>query len=898
MLRVKINGTEHHFSPESSILDAVRSLGIEIPTLCHDPRIEPYGGCRLCVVQIQGWARPVTACNTRVADGMEVETHSAEVEAHRRTILGLLARRYPPDAAERFPDKEFHRYLRAYGVQASGSNTRDPDLLDDSHPYIHVDMSQCVHCQRCVRICGELQGQFVWSVYGRDDNVRIRPDSNTTLRESSCIACGACVDACPSGALEDAFIHAHGPSTTWTTTTCPYCGVGCEMRVGVDADRIVTVVPRLDGPVNKGHLCVKGRYAHGYVHSGDRITTPMIRRGASWEPASWNEAMDYAAQNLASIIARHGTDSVGMLGSARATNEENFVAQKFARLVLGTHNVDCCARVCHAPTAAAMKLMLGTGASTNSFDDIEKAQTILVCGANPTENHPVVGARLQQAVRRGAKLIVVDPRRIELASCADFHLPLRPGTNVPLLNAMACTIVIEELMDVSFLRQRVSGWEEYLEFIRQWPAGRVAGMCGVDAELIRQAARCYAADKPALSIHGLGLTEHVQGTEAVMCLVNLALLTGNIGIEGSGINPLRGQNNVQGAAHMGCDPGLLTGGIALKEGREQFEKAWGADLPGTRGLNLLEMMDAAEQGKLKALWAMGYDVLLSNADTQTTRRALQSLELVIVQDLFLTETAREFGTIFFPAASSFEKDGTFMNAERRVQRVRRVIPPVGDSRSDWEILCGIASRMGQAGQFAYRSAEEIWEEIRSLWKAGSGITYARIEDAGLQWPCPSQEHPGTRILHDGGFPIGERAALRRIDYRPGSEQTDARYPFLLNTGRTLYHFNAGTMTLRTPNRELLDADYLRVAPPDFRRLGLQEGGWVRIRSRYGEVTLKSKMDSGVKPGELFATFHTPEALLNRVTGPHRDRFVKTPEYKVTAVSLESVPAPACRAERN
>jgi formate dehydrogenase major subunit len=533
-----------------------------------------------------------------------------------------------------------------------------------------------------------------------------------------------------------------------------------------------------------------------------------------------------------------------------------------------------------------MKSMLGTGAATNSFDDIEKAHTILVCGANTTENHPIVGARIKQAALDGAHLIVIDPRQIELSRYADCHLQLRPGTNVPLLNAMACAIVEERLYDEDFLKERVLEWEEFRDFILLWTPEQVASICRVEAESIRKTARLYAMEKPAMIFHGLGMTEHIQGTEGVMCLVNLALLTGNIGKVGTGINPLRGQNNVQGSAHMGCEPDNLTGFVSIEEGKRLFEDVWRTSVPTKKGLNLMQMMDAAAGEKLKALWAIGYDVFLTNPNAHATRQAMKSLEFIIVQDMFLNETAREFGSVFLPVSSSFEKDGTFMNAERRIQRVRKVIEPVGESKPDWEIICQVAGVMGKGEFFDFHSSGEIWNEIRSVWKVGSGITYERIEQAGLQWPCPSEAHPGTQILHTETFPIGKRAALRRVEYRPTTEMTTEDFPFLLVTGRTLYHFNAGTMTLRTANTKLHPTDFLDVSPEDAQRLELREGDRVKVLSRYGEAVLPVKINSYVKPGELFATFHTAEAFLNYVTSPHRDHHVKTPEYKVTAVRIE------------
>jgi formate dehydrogenase major subunit len=886
MLRVSINNRTHEFKEGISILDALQLAKIQVPALCHDERLKPYDACRLCVVQVNGGPHPVTACSTPLADGMQIETHTVELENSRRTLLRLLAQHYPGDAVRRFPNKEFHCYIREYGLEDELLGKTAPTLVDDSHPYIYVNMSQCIYCYRCVRICEEVQGQFVWQVWNRGDATRILPDSGTTLFESSCVSCGACVDTCPTGALEDKSVLSLDTPTTWTKTTCPYCGTGCEMSVGTRDNQIVSVRPVLDAPVSKGHLCVKGKYAFDFVYAKDRITTPMIRQDGKCKSISWDKAISFTADRLRGILEQYGPDSVGILGSARATNEENYLAQKFARVVIGTNNVDCCARVCHAPTAEAMGSMLGTGAATNSFDDIERARTILICGTNTTENHPIVGARIKQAALRGTNLIVIDPRQIELARYADCHLQLRPGTNVPLLNGMAYTILEEHLHDEEFLKERVSELEEFRDFIHEWPPERAANICGVESDSIRKAARLYAREKPAMSIHGLGTTEHIQGTEGVMCLVNLALLTGNIGKVGTGINPLRGQNNVQGAAHMGCEPGKLTGYVSIPEGKDLFESVWQAPVPTKKGLNLMEMMDAAYDGKIKALWAIGYDVFLTNPNASTTRQALKSLELVIIQDMFFNETAKEFGSVFLPAASSFEKDGTFMNAERRIQRVKKVIKPIGESKSDWEIICAIAGAMGKGEHFDFHSSGEIWNEIRSLWKAGSGITYERIEQAGLQWPCPSEEHPGTGVLHTEAFPsIGKRTTLRRIEYRPTIETATDDFPFLLVTGRTLYHFNAGTMTLRTKNTALHTADFLNISPEDAKKLGLQDGNRVKVKSRYGEAVLPIKINPSVKIGELFATFHTPEVFLNYVTSPHCDSYVNTPEYKVTAVSV-------------
>lgn len=911
MPSIRINEARVEVASGTTILEALRGAGVSVPTLCHDERLAPIGGCRLCLVHVHGWPRPVSACTTPVVEGMTVETHTADLEEHRRTLLELLAGHYPAEAVEASPDKEFHRVLRQYGVAPAAPRRGTPkamesaplvqleplDLWSDStHPYLDIDMSRCITCLRCVRICHEVQGQDVWQVWDRGDRTRIRPDRGATLLESSCVSCGACVDTCPTGALEDRSIRLGGPPTAWTRTTCPYCGTGCEMEAGTREDRLVAVRPVLDAPVSHGHLCVKGRYAFQFVDAPDRVTTPLIRSpGGDWRPVGWEEATAHVAAEFRRIAAKHGADAIGLLGSARGTNEENYLTQKFARVVLGTNNVDCCARVCHAPTAEAMKQMLGTGAATNSYDDIELARTILVVGSNATENHPIVGARIRQAARRGANLIVIDPRRIELAEEADCHLQLRPGTNPLLLNAMAAVILEEGLADEEFVERRVSEIDRFREFVRDYEPERVAPLCGVSAEEIRRAARLYATARPSLCVHGLGVAEHVQGTEGVMCLVNLALLTGNLGRPGTGVNPLRGQNNVQGSAQMGCAPESLTGGAPLDGHRARFESAWGMSLPGTMGLDLLQMMDAAAAGTFKALWAIGYDVVMTNADRQATRKAFRGLECVVVQDLFLNETAREFGTVFLPAASSFEKEGTFMNAERRIQRVRKAIEPRNEAKADWEILCGIARAMGAAAAFPFRSAEEIWDEVRLVWPAVRGMTYERLDRGGLQWPCPTEDHPGTAILHGDSFPLGERVPLRPVEYQPTAETVTADYPLRLITGRTLYHFNAGTMTGRTSNVALEQCDFLEISPQDAARLDVSDGEDVLLESRYGEVSLPARLGGSVRPGEVFCTFHNPRGAVNVVTGPGRDTWTHTPEYKVTAVRVRRLDAPFTRA---
>jgi formate dehydrogenase major subunit len=878
--RVTIDGCPVELADGRTVLDAATAAGAALPALCHDPRVAPAAVCRLCLVEVDGGAKPVPACATPIRDGMAIATRTPALEAGRREILEMLAERIP----DRADDDQFGAALRAYGVAPRG--TPDPARVDDSHPYIHVDMNRCIDCFLCERICRELQGQDTWHVVERGGRVRLVPDAGAPLGASSCTSCGACADACPSGAIEDKSLATLGRPARFTRTTCPYCGVGCELEVGTRDDRIVQIRPARDAPVNKGHLCVKGRYASGFVDAPDRITTPLVRDGAGWRAVSWPEAIEHVASRLAAIRAAAGPDAIGVLGSARATNEDNYVVQKLARVVLGTNNVDCCARVCHAPSAAALAAMFGTGAATSAFDDIERARTIVVLGASSTESHPIVGDRIRQAARRGAGLVVIDPVRTELAAAADLHLRPRPGTDLALLDAIAAALLAGDLLDHGFVRGRVTGLDELRAHVAAWPPERAAAVCGVDPAAIREAAWRIGRARPALFFHGLGATEQVQGTATVMAIANLALLTGNVGVPGAGVNPLRGQNNVQGAAHMGCEPRRLTGYVPIAEARDRFERAWGASLPAAPGLDLIEMVAAAEQGRLRALWAIGYDVLLTNPEAERTRRALAGLELVVVQDLFLTETARAHAGVFLPATSSFEKDGTFMNAERRVQRVRAAIAPRGEARPDWKIVCDVAAAMGHGAAFAFASAREIWDEIRAVWPAGAGLGYDRLDAGGLQWPCPADDHPGTPRLHAAAFARGETARLHVGEHAPSPEAPDADYPFVLVTGRRLYQFNAGTMTRRTANAVLQPGDVVEIAAADAARLGLADGHRVRLCSRHGAAELPIAISERVRDGELFATFHTGEVFLNRLIGPHGDPITHTPAYKRTAVRIE------------
>jgi formate dehydrogenase major subunit len=883
---IRVNGRALQAEKGARLLDVLDREGVHVPRLCYDPRLVPSGACRICEVHVEGRSRPPCACATSVEEGMVVETHTLALEHFRKSFLTMLAKSYPWENVARFPEKPLHRYFREYGVEAPEEPEVRDRLVDRTHPYIAIDMHRCIECYRCVHICDDLQGQFVWRVLGHGTDMRVVPDSNTTLLESSCVSCGACVDTCPSGALEDVSLIEKGMPDAWVRTTCPYCGTGCEMSVGVKDDRIVVSRPVLDAPVSKGHLCVKGRYATDFVDASDRIQSPMVRREGKWVTVSWDEALEAAASSLLRIKENYGPDAIGVLGSSRATNEESFVVQKLARVALGTNNVDCCARVCHAPTAEGLGSIFGTGASTNSFNDIERAKAFLVFGCNPTSNHPIVGARIRQRALAGVPLVVVDPKRTELAQIASVHLALRPGTNIPLLHALANVIVEEGLMNRAFVTERTEGTEPYLETLKKWTPERAGEICGVDPEHISKAARIYAGNIPAMCFHGLGVTEHIQGTDGVFGLAHLALLTGNVGLPGAGINPLRGQNNVQGTAVMGCEPDRLTGSQKISAVRERHEKAWGVKLREEAGLNLMQMIDAAGAGTLKGMLIFGYDVALTNPNANHTEKAMAALESVVVVDLFLTKTAEAFGTVFLPVVSSFEKEGTFMNAERRIQRVRRAVSPRGEAKTDLEVTQLLAERLGSRRGFEFTDAKSVWNEVRDLWPAVQGMSYERLDQGGLQWPCPSIDHPGTEVLHVGTFPGGRKARFRKIDYMPSSEVVSEEFPFLLNTGRSLYHFNAATMTGRSRNFALERDDLVYINPHDAPRLQICQGARVFVRSRHGGFQGTAEIKDAIRPGEAFTTFHHVKAMVNRVTGEGRDAHTDTPEFKVTAVSIE------------
>jgi formate dehydrogenase alpha subunit len=859
---------------QGSVLDVCARAGARVPALCHDGRVAAAGHCRACIVEVDG--RHLAACATPARDGMVISTNTPSLLEYRRDILELQA----SEARLAGRALELACELGATGQRYSSANRQPRE--DASHPYLRIDLASCILCRLCMRACAEVQGQFVFAVKGRGSGSSLTWGEGP-FTESACVSCGACASACPTGAVTDVdrLLAGSTKEVASVRTTCAYCGVGCQLDVQASTDDVL-LVEGAPAAVNRGHLCVKGRYAHAFARHPERLTQPLVRRGASLEPATWEDAIARVAEGFRRLAPR-----VALLSSSRCTNEENYLAQKWARGALGTNNVDCCARVCHAPSAAGMRRSFGTGAATNSLTDIERADLLFVCGANITEAHPVIGARVKQAVLRGARLVVVDPRRTELAELADVHLQLRPGTNVPLLNALACVLVEENLIDRDFVADRAGGWTEYERFVRAWTPERTAGITDVEPENVRRASRLYAAAERPMQLHGLGITEHHQGSEAVQLLCNLALLCGAVGRVGVGVNPLRGQNNVQGAADMGCQPDLLTGyqSVADATVRARFASIWGRELPHQPGLTIPRMYEAMRRGDVRGLFVLGEDVVQTDPDANAVVRALESLELLVVQEIFLSETAK-LAHVVLPGASFLEKDGTFTNGERRIQRVRKALEPPGEARADWRVLLDLFAACGWPQ--AHVSPAEIMVEIASTAPMLAGISYGRLEGEGLQWPVPDPQHPGTTVLHEHTFDSG-RAPLACVDYQPSPGLSERSAELLLVTGRVLEHYNSGSMTRRSPNLVLCSADRLSIHPDDARSRDIQAGDMVRLTSAWGEARALAELTDEVRPGTLFLTFHFPETGTNRLTSDVVDRSSDCPEYKLTPVRISREP---------
>jgi formate dehydrogenase major subunit len=883
----------------TSIMRAASLAGTDIPKLCATDSMKAFGSCRICLVEIDGRAGTPASCTTPVADGMKVITKSDRLERLRRGVMELYLSDHPaPEEAT-----EMREMAEMIGVAQSRYLPLSNHLgapCDTSNPYFDFDPSLCIVCSRCVRACDEVQGTFALTISGRGFGSHVSASQEEPFLSSECVSCGACVQACPTGSLQEKAVKAVGLPETSTITTCAYCGVGCTFKAEMKGEEVVRMVPWKEGKANRGHSCVKGRFAWGYATHKERILEPMIRASIDqpWQKMSWDEAIAHTASEFRRLQATYGNRSVGGVTSSRCTNEETFLVQKLVRAGFGNNNVDTCARVCHSPTGYGLKTTFGTSAGTQDFDSVEQADVMVVIGANPTDGHPVFASRMKRRLRQGARLIVIDPRRIDMVRTphieADYHLPLKPGTNVAVLTAMAHVVVTEGLADEAFIRERcdLDEFAEWTEFVAR-PDHSPEAMeryTGVPAADMRGAARLYATGGNGAIYYGLGVTEHSQGTTTVMAIANLAMCTGNIGRPGVGVNPLRGQNNVQGACDMGSFPHELSGyrHVSDAAARDLFEKLWGAPLDSEPGLRIPNMLDAARDGLFKGVYIQGEDILQSDPNTSHVAAGLSAMECVVVHDLFLNETAN-YAHIFLPGSTFLEKDGTFTNAERRIQPVRKVMAPK-NGFADWEITQLLANAMGL--DWSYTHASQIMDEIAAVTPTFSGVSFARLDELGsIQWPCNEKAPEGTPIMHIDHFVRG-KGKFVLTEYVPTDERTGPRYPLLLTTGRTLSQYNVGAQTRRTANVVWHEEDRLEIHPHDAENRGLKEGDWVKLASRAGETTLRATITDRVAPGVVYTTFHHPLTQANVVTTEFSDWATNCPEYKVTAVQVSPSNGPS------
>jgi formate dehydrogenase major subunit len=890
----------------TSIMRAAIEMGTQIPKLCATDMVDAFGSCRLCLVEIEGRAGTPASCTTPVAPGMVVHTQTDRLKRLRKGVMELYISDHPLDCltCAANGDCELQDMAGAVGLRDvrygyDGEKHPNPGK-DESNPYFTYDPSKCIVCSRCVRACEEVQGTFALTIAGRGFGSVVSPGMEESFLASECVSCGACVQACPTATLTEKSVIEIGQPEHSVITTCAYCGVGCSFKAEMRGEEVVRMMPYKDGKANRGHSCVKGRFAWGYTTHKERILKPMIRARISdpWGEVSWDEAFGYAASELKRIQATYGLPSIGGITSSRCTNEETFLVQKLIRAGFGNNNVDTCARVCHSPTGYGLKTTFGTSAGTQDFDSVEHSDVVIVIGANPTDGHPVFASRLKKRLRQGAKLIVIDPRRTDLVRSphveAAYHLPLRPGTNVAILTALAHVIVTEGLVNEAFVRERCD-WDEFEDwaaFVSEPRHGpdEVAKLSGVPADAIRGAARLFAAGPNGAIYYGLGVTEHSQGSTTVMAIANLAMVTGNIGRPGVGVNPLRGQNNVQGACDMGSFPHELSGYRHISDDatRAMFEALWGTSLDAEPGLRIPNMLDAAVEGSFKGIYIQGEDILQSDPDTHHVAAGLAAMECVIVHDLFLNETAN-YAHVFLPGSTFLEKDGTFTNAERRIQRVRKVMSP-RNGLADWEVTIALGKAMGLDMGYAHPAA--IMDEIASLTPGFAGVSYGKLDELGsIQWPCNQKAPHGTPVMHMDGFVRG-KGKFVVTEYVPTDERTGPRFPLLLTTGRILSQYNVGAQTRRTQNVVWHDEDRLEIHPHDAEQRGIRDGDWVKLASRAGATTLRALITERVAPGVVYTTFHHPNTQANVVTTDYSDWATNCPEYKVTAVQLSPSNGPS------
>jgi formate dehydrogenase major subunit len=890
-----INDKSYNVVKGETILQFVRRhLGQDwIPTLCDAPNLEPFGSCRVCSVDValveNGVAKAQASCHTPVIPNSYIYTDSDRIKKLRKNIIELVLTDHPLDCltCEVNNNCELQTVAARVGIRdvryPEGKNHLDR-TKDLSHPYMTSDFSKCINCFRCVRACDEVQGEFVLSMAGRGFDSHIVKSYENTFFDSDCVSCGACAQACPTSAISDVFESKSIVADKKVRTICTYCGVGCNLEVAVVNGKVKSIQAPYNAKVNEGHTCLKGRYAFSFYNHPDRIKTPLIRKNGQLEPATWDEAYDFIANKLFEIKQNHGADAIAGISSARCTNEENYLMQKFIRAVIGTNNIDCCARVCHSPTAIGMQRAFGTGAATNSIEDLKYTDCIMVIGANPTDAHPVTGAKLKQFAMKGKVSIVIDPRRTEMAKYATYHLQLKPGTNVALLNMMLYYIITEGLEDKSFILNRTEGYADFCNQILKLDMDAMAITTGVAKNLVRAAAIAYAKAPNAMSFHGLGVTEHTQGSFTVMLISDLALITGNIGRKGVGVNPLRGQNNVQGAADMGCQPHQGAGYLNSydPEINAQFEAFYERKIPMGKGLKIPEMFESAIEGNLKALWLMGEDVVQTDPNTNKVIAAMDNLELLVLQELFLTETAKH-ATVILPGASFLEKSGTFTNGERRIQRVNKVVEPIEGTKSDGQIIVDIMNKMGYE-QAAYHP-DTMLDEISKIVPFFAGVKWDELGENGKQWPV-AKEGLDTEILHLEKFQHG-KGKFHYFDYKESNETVANKvdFPYIITTNRELEHYNSGTMTRRTGNVAILTEDVILMHPTDAAQHFIADGDMVCVTSPRGKVDIKAKITDEVQPGILSTTFHFPDLMLNIITSDEHDSEALCPEYKIVAVNI-------------
>ena len=899
MVSLTIDGRSVTVPVGTSVMRAAAEQGTAIPKLCATDSVKSFGSCRLCLIEIDGRKGTPASCTTPAEAGMVVHTQTPRLAKLRKGVMELYISDHPLDCltCAANGDCELQDQAGAVGlrdVRYDVASTHLGQAKDHSNPYFDFDPSKCIVCSRCVRACDEVQGTLALTVQGRGWDSKISAGlTSDNFLGSECVSCGACVAACPTATLIEKKVVEIGTPERSVVTTCAYCGVGCTFRAEMRGEQVVRMVPEKAGKANRGHSCVKGRFAWGYATHKERILKPMIRASINdpWREVEWEEAFAYTASELKRISAKYGRHALGGITSSRCTNEETFLVQKLVRAGFGNNNVDTCARVCHSPTGYGLKTTFGTSAGTQDFDSVEDSDVILLIGANPTDGHPVFASRMKRRLRQGAKLIVVDPRRIDIVRTphieAQHHLPLRPGTNVAVLTAMAHVIVTEGLADEAFVKERCD-WDEYqhwAEFVslpRNSPEA-LQPVTLVDAEALRAAARLFAGERNGAIYYGLGVTEHSQGSSTVMAIANLAMATGNIGRRGVGVNPLRGQNNVQGACDMGSFPHELSGYRHVSDGdtRRLFEADWGVPLDPEPGLRIPNMLDAAVDGVFKALYCQGEDILQSDPNTAHVSAGLAAMECVIVHDLFLNETAN-YAHIFLPGSTFLEKNGTFTNAERRIQPVRKVMTPL-NGLEDWEVTQRLAQAMGLDWHYSHPS--EIMDEVARLTPTFASVSFDRLDQEGsLQWPVNAAAPDGSPIMHVDGFVRG-KGKFVVTDYVPTDEKTGPRFPLLLTTGRILSHYNVGAQTRRTENTAWHPEDLLEIHPVDAEDRGVKTGDWVKLASRSGETTLRATVTDRVAPGVVYTTFHHPVTQANVVTTDFSDWATNCPEYKVTAVQI-------------